>query len=247
MPDNELKNAYNVFKDTNSDEFVFNALKKGYSDEIKILKKIPENFVEKVFNKDEKNITKTTPTFSSEQVEENIKESPNAVRTVMRPEVESVEKKSHLFSNLKYDVSLDKLEVKKRLNNSETFSLVSDNFDKAVGVSYKKQIGNAVWKSGLEYEPFDEGFKLTTNYQIKGQAYSAKLYIDEENYGVNLGGKYKIDKNSQVKFSGSLFKTDSAVKIEYQTEDRQGNKTSIGLYGSTKYKEIGVTFRMTTF
>ena len=247
MPNDELRTAYQVIKTTNSDETILDALKISYGKEFKIIKKIPRNLFEKIFEKEENAVTNTTPTLSSEQVKENVTESPNAVRTVMRPDFDTVEKNSKLFSDIKYDVSLDKIEAKKELNNGDTFSIISDNFDKAIGVNYKKDIGNAVWKSGIEYEPFDKAVKLTTNYKLKGQSYSAKLYLDEKNYGVNIGGRHQLDKNSTLKFSGSVFKSDSAIKIEYQTEDKQGNKTALGLYGSTQYKEIGVTFRMTTF
>lgn len=247
MPDDELKTAYQVFKSTNSDEVVLSTLKKTYGDDIKILKKIPEDIFKQVFKKEDKATNKTTPTLHKEQVKESIKESPNAIRTVMRPDAEVIEKKSHLFSDLKYDASIDKLEAKKKLNNGDTFSLIGDTFDKAVGISYKKQTGNATWKSGIEYEPLDEAIKLTSSYQLKNQSYNVKLYLDEDNYGINIGCRHQLDKNSKIAFTGSVFKSDSAIKLEYQSKDKQGNKIALGIYGSTQFKEIGATLKITTF
>lgn len=42
----------------------------------------------------------------------------------------------------------------------------------------------------------------------------------------------------------SLFQSDAAFKAEFDTKLKDNTNLSVGAYGSTKYKEIGVTARI---
>ena len=247
MPDKNLKNAYNVAKATDSDDFLLKAVRDEFADELKFLAGIPEELYDKFIRKDINLKSPSVSTLAAEQIEEGVKTPPDATKIVMRPKFTSVEKPSHFFSDIKYNVSLDKVKVKKKLDKQNSIALVGDVFDKSVGVAHVRNKGWTLWKSGIEFEPKDCAFNLKTEFRADKQCYKAAVYLNDKNSGVNIGICRDLNKNGKIYINGSVFESDAACKIEYQAKEQDGSKTSFGVYGSTKYNELGVFFRVTTF
>lgn len=245
--DNEFEKAYKLARATDSDDVFFNTLEKAYANQIDFLKGLPEDLYVKLTQKKEPKKPDAVSTLASEQVEDNVRNTtPDAMSTVMRPEFKTTEKAS-LLSDLKYHISLNKVKAEKKLNKDESVYAVTDFFDKSVGLEYEKKQEGVIWKTGLEYDPFDSSTKLTTNYSYAKRSYKASIYADKDNYGVNLGYSCKATKDSKFVINTSLFKSDSAARLEYRKQMNNGDNIGVGAYWSSKYKEAGVTFRWSNF
>lgn len=247
MPDIELKRAYKIFKNTESDDIVIDAAKERYVEEIDEVKEFSKEIYEKLFKPEKIKKPASVPTTTAEQMEINIKEtSPNAVNSIMRPKLSNeIEKPSNIFKDMRYSYTIDKIKAKKVFNNHQNLCLTGDFFDKTIGVNYQDKNLISNWNSGIEYEPMHNGVKAYTNYRVHGQNYGVSIYTGKNNTGISAFAKYQLNSHSNIQVNVSSYKNDSAFKIEYQ---KKGDENiTAGVYGSTKYKEVGVLFRLTTF
>ena len=65
-----------------------------------------------------------------------------------------------------------------------------------------------------------------------------------ENMGVNFSGSKRVDEYSTLKGSASVFEDGAAFKVEYEKSIPNKSYVSLGAYGSTEKKEIGVIGRL---
>lgn len=248
MPE-EIDLFCDILKRTNSDDVLLKAAENSYESEIKNVEEKAVDIAEGVLKKlkpIKKNEKHTTPTLIDEKVEDNVrKTTPDATSTAMRPNFPVVEKTSKFFKDLKYDISLDGVEATRNLNNNFSVSTNLDVFDKMVGANIEKKYNDyAKFKAGIEYEPFHNSGKLKAEYSTRMSNLYGNVYLNKDNPGVNAGYNKKINKNTSLSTNVSVFKEDAAFAATYNRVLKDKSELSLGAYGSTKYKEIGVTARI---
>ena len=246
-----------IINNSDSDKVILESAEKEYSKEIKTITKGAEDFAKdawekitsrKSFDTRVTNPTHSTPTFIDQQIESNIKDKkPSAVNAVMRPELPKVEKKSEFFKDVKYYVSLDEVEAKKKLNNNLTLGSSIDIFDKSIGTSLEKQYGNGDirLKGQVEYRPFDNSCCLNVNYSTPQKNIYGNVDLNKDNPGVNAGYYNRINKRTFLGINAGIYKDDAAFEVNYKKQfiNDKSNLT-MGFFGSTRYKEIGLRARI---
>lgn len=254
--DTKLKLFLKAIEDTDSDKVLIKAAESQYSSEIETVKTKAEDLVEtagnklrgsKGFNEKKLNPTGTAPTLVTEQIESNIKDrTPNAENTVMRPNLPGVSKNSTFFKGMSYDVSLDEIEATKKLGNGLNVGANIDVFDKSIGAGIEKNYNNGKvqLKGGVEYQPLDKAGKLKMDYTTSQSAISGTVYLNKENSGINANYFNKLSKTSEVGASVSVFQHDTAFRADYKKTFKDKSTLTMGLYGTTKSREIGVSARI---
>ncbi len=254
-----FKAFFDVLSDKNGDDMLVDAAMKSYSDELSSLEKQGRDVLEvvgdsakKLFSKkkavapDYLNETNTAPVLTNEAVEHQIKRKTNtAADAVFRPETPSVQKKSTFFKDLKYDVSLDEFDVIKKFSPSFECGTSVDYFDKSVGLKVKNSTngGRTTFKGAVEYEPFDNTLQMSSRYEMPKSSFDARAYLNKDNPGLSVGYSQQIDKNSCVRANASWFKSDAAFEVDYRSKLKDNSYLSVGAYGSTTYKEVGVRLK----
>lgn len=256
MPDKEIEKFVNTLKDTDADRVILRTTEEKYATQITNVTETAQETAtmlwdkvrgKKSFNVNKTNPTNSTPTLLNEQIEANIKEkTPNAVNTVMRPDLPGVQKKSNFFKGVSYDVSLDSVEANKEIGNNLKLGTNIDVFDKSIGANLEKSYnnGSVKIKGDIEYEPLDNAAKMSLNYSAPNNSIYGSAYLNKENPGVNAGYYNKINKHSSLGASVSIFKDDAAFNANYKKTFKDNTNLTMGVYGSTRNKEIGVTARI---
>lgn len=257
MPDNRLKAFVNTIKNTDSDEVILDAVKSEYFAEIGSAVNLGKDILDKAKNKfhdlkkDSKQLDnpeeQTTPTFQREQFGNQLQKTErDAVSTVMRPDVPEYNKKSKLFKDLDYSVGADGVTAVKDVNGNTDITASLDIFDKSAGLGFAKQLdGERTKISGsIEYEPLDNAIEGNAGYNDGRNNLTGSIYLKEGNPGISADFAKTINSKTTINVSASVFKSDAAFKAEFDTKLKDNTNLSVGAYGSTKYKEIGVTARM---
>lgn len=247
-----------VLSRSNGDDLILDNAQSAFSDELSFLEKEGKDFLEvvgeraknlfssskeKAFESDYLNKTNSMPMLTNESVEHQMKRKSNtAADALFRPELRTVEKKSHFFKDVKYDVSLDKFYTRKKITPTLEGGTVIDYFDKSVGLQFRH---NSVsqktsFKGAVEYEPFDNTLKISGRYREPDSTIDGKFYLNEGNPGVSAGYSKRISDKARWRVGASFFKSDAAFDVDYKIKLNDNSQLSIGAYGSTYYKEAGV-------
>lgn len=259
MPDKEkLKNLYETAKKFEGDEILLeNVMESGGNNALRALKRIGLDLLEEVkevepsgksFDVRHTNPTKTVPTLSVERLEESIKaSSPNALNTVMKAEHGlGGEYKSKISENVGFKLrDAHELQLYKKIKNDNTVKLYMDPlFDKVLGTSCEKKYSSTskILYYG-EYDLKDKEGNLGVRYTDSSCSFNTSVYLGENN-GVSFSGSKRIDKNTVFKSGASVFSEGAAFKIEYEKVVANKSYISLGAYGSTEKKEIGLIGRL---
>ena len=259
MPNREkLKLLYETVQKFEGDEVLLeNVLQNGGNETLKTLEKISLDLLEEVkkeeprgksFDVRHTNPTKTVPTTSVERLEESVKaSSPNALNTVMKAEHGlGGEHNSKFYDGIGFRVyDAHELQLRKKVRGNKTTTLYVDPvFDKTVGTSYEKKYSSTskILYYG-EYDIKDKEGNLGVRYSDSSCSLRTSVYLGE-NMGVNFSGSKRVDKYSTLKGSASVFEDGAAFKVEYEKSIPNKSYVSLGAYGSTEKKEIGVIGRL---
>lgn len=247
MPD-KLDLFYKVLKENDGDDQILDAVQEQYQGEINTVERKAEDIGEMVLKKiiPDKEKPESVPTLTTERIEDNVRRTtPDATATAMRPSFPVIKQTSRFFKDLKYDVSLDGVEATHRLGNCMSLSSNLDVFDKMVGFNFEREYNSQVrFKTGVEYEPFHNSGKLKASYSTRDLNVYGNVYLNKDNPGINAGYSRRINFNSSFSTSVGIFKEDAAIYANYNKQFQDKSQLSVGAYGSTKYKEIGLTARL---
>lgn len=256
MPDEKLKTFVKVFTKSDADEALLDAVKTRYSEEISAAVNLGENLLDKAktkiegkksLKKSDKPMDNTVPVLQTEEFDTQLRKTKkDAVSTVMRPDVPEYTKKSSLFKSLNYKVRADKVTATKEIGNNTGISGTIDVFDKSAGLGFEKQLKNERTRitGNIEYEPFDNALEANFGYNDSRNNFSGSIYLKEGNPGVSTNFAQTVTPKTSFSVSASLFQSDAAFKAEFDTKLKDNTNLSVGAYGSTKYKEIGVTAKI---
>ncbi len=256
MPDDGLKKFINTLTKSDADEDLLESVKGTYSKQISSAVEFGEDILDRAKTKIQARTqefnslnseNRSVPTLQSEQFENNLeKTNKDAISTVMRPDVPEYSKKSNLFKSLDYKVRADRFTVLKDVGKNTKISAAVDIFDKSAGIGFEKQVKNERTRisGNLEYEPFDNAIEASMNYNDGRNNFSGSIYLKEGNPGISSNFAQTITPKTEFKINASLFSSDAAFKAELDTKLKDNSNLSLGAYGSTKYKEIGVTARL---
>ena len=148
--------------------------------------------------------------------------------------------------NIEIRQSTNSVEANKEIGNNLKLGTNIDVFDKSIGANLEKTYnnGSVKIKGGIEYEPLDNAAKMSLNYSAPNNSIYGSAYLNKENPGVNAGYYNKINKHSSLGASVSIFKDDAAFNANYKKTFKDNTNLTMGVYGSTRNKEIGVTARI---
>lgn len=120
--------------------------------------------------------------------------------------------------------------------------LYFDYFDQELGLHLTNTGSNTEYtlKGEVGYELSDDCLNVAVSYKDKILALSGKFYLDKGNPGVVAKYTHQIDKNNKINMNAAYFKDDAAFEINLRTQLPDKSKLSIGAYGSTGYKQVGV-------
>ncbi len=253
--DEELKKFIKVLSYQDNDKILINSAKASFADELEVLKNTGEHLADKVKDAAERiitpakssNIPKQAPIQTIDGIENRLmNKSPDAAGTVLRPRTPVVDKKSSFFSELKYDISLSDITIKRDLGKGLKFKSNIDFFDKITTQNIEKTGtgGYTRFSAGVGYAPFNKLAKIDLQYSMPQRFIRSRIYLRKENPGINAEYGEQIGKDQTLNFKGSLFKSDAAFEIEYRKKLDDTRNLSIGAYGSSKYKETGIYGRI---
>ena len=229
--------------------------KSEFSNELNTLQETGENIAEtikKLFKgkKDEhmpKSANGTTPTISQERYEDSFMNTNlDAQRSVMRPNAPVIGKKSALFKNVEYEVSVSNIVSKRQVGHNTILARDLDLFDKTATFNIQK-LGNGGYtkfSTGAGYNFFKKRVKIDAHYTMPRHFIRGRVYLEKDNPGINAEYIKQMPKDGSLNINGGVFKEDAAFQVEYKTPLDKNTKMVIGAYGTTKYKETGVYGRL---
>lgn len=254
MPDNRLNIAYKTLRENDGDTIILNEIMDNYGNEFlnnletqgeDLLEGLEQNVFNPLLGKS--SLATPTPTLDSEQINSNLRATDaNSVSTVMRPDVTTkVDFEKNIFDGIGFRINdISELELQKKLTEGKTTSLYTNLHDKSVGLTYqeKSNLGYK-FKLGAEYSLSENETALSATMSNRIVQVGGKAYLGE-NTGINVWGRKNITKASYVKASVSVFQDGSAFNINFHKTFDKSSQVSLGVYGSTSKKEIGVKASM---
>ncbi len=247
------ENKLNMFIDAisykDNDKKIIKSIHTEFADEIKLLKDKGEDLLDKVNDiiSPQKTDYGTTPVITQDRIENGLMStSADAVNTVFQPRTPVVEKKSAFFDDVKYKIRGTELSAYKKLNKSTNLNTKVDFFDKTIELNIKKspEGSSSYLSTGAGYNPFSNTLKLNVSYSEPLVSFTGRAYLRENNPGISGNCNYKINKNSSLNINAAAFKSDMAFDMEYNKKLDTQRTFSIGAYGSTQYKEVGIYARI---
>lgn len=254
MPDkdDELKKFLKAVSAGDTEKALLKSAEQEFSTEYKVLKETGENLIQTLENKakdittSEETLQKETtppppnsqiPSLNIERLENNLRsKTVDAGSTVMHPQTPVIEKSSHFFKDVKYDVGLANIEARKEINKLSSISADIDFFDKTATLNYKRNGNNknTTISAGAGYNPFKQRVKFDVRYTMPNQNIRGKIYLQKDNSGVNVSYGKKISKDHTLNAKAAVFEKDAAFEIELKKKVKKTD-IAIGTGGYTNY------------
>lgn len=241
----DLKTFLNVLSSNDNNYQIINKTPELFSKETTHLDKIGKSYLEKIGEAAFYEITDKkapAPTLNTELTEfQYRKDSHSASGEIFKPQFSTKEKNSSFFKDIKYKTSIDKFSVVKEFPNQTETSTYGNWFDKSVGVQLKQQNKDKSYiKYNTEYELLNNTVNIGVSYYEPSFSIGGKVYLDDGNPGVSAKFAKKFDTDNYLHINAAYFKEDAAFNVNYSKTTKDNTRITLGGYGSTLFKEVGV-------